>query len=168
MPREKVQGAGSVAQMPRAERELHEELVPHAEPVERSPEAISPMPAAVLRMQATAGNRATSELLARDAVKDKPKAAYTMSIPKLGDFPLLALMLPNNERDDIRVTLSMSDGAKFQGPGLTATYPTIVIKGAVTITLTDVVIAGYSLSGGTLGEEPIVELSLNAAKRELK
>jgi hypothetical protein len=134
----------------------------------RPPASVAPMPAAVLRMQATAGNRATSDLLARDAVKEKPKAAYTMTVPKMGDFPLLALMLPNNDRDDMRVTLSLSDGAKFQGPRLTATYPTITIKGTITITLTDVVIAGYTLGGGTLGEEPIVEIALNAAKREIK
>jgi hypothetical protein len=134
----------------------------------RPPASVAPMPAAVLRMQAAAGNRATSDMLARDAVKAKPKAAYTMTVGKMGDFPLLALMLPNNDRDDIRVTLSMSDGSKFQGPGLTATYPTITIKGAITITLTDVVIAGYTISGGTLGEEPIVEIALNAAKREIK
>jgi hypothetical protein len=154
--------------MRRAERE-RDDLTPAADQALVSPPAVvAPMPAAVLRMQATAGNRATTGLLARDAVKDKPKAAYTMTVPKMGDFPLLALMLPSNDRDDVRVTLSMSDGAKFQGPGLTASYPTITIKGAITITLTDVVIAGYNLTGGTLGEDAIVELSLNATKREIK
>jgi hypothetical protein len=152
--------------MRRPERERSEGLAPAVEPA--MPAVVAPMPAAVLRMQATAGNRATTGLLARDAVKEKPKAAYTMSIPKLGDFPVLSLHLPMNDRDDIRVTLSMSDGAKFQGPGLTAGYPTITLKGAITITLTDVVIAGYTMTGGTPGEEPIVELSLNAAKREIK
>jgi hypothetical protein len=151
--------------MRRSERELSEEPVTV---VASPPAVVAPMPAAVLRMQATAGNRATTELLARDPVKEKPKALYTMSIPKMGDFPLLALMHPNNERDDIRVTLSLSDGAKFQGAGLTATYPTVTIKGPITITLTDVIIAGYNISGGSGGEEPIVELALNAAKREFK
>jgi hypothetical protein len=136
----------------------------------RPPASVAPMPAAVLRMQATAGNRATSDLLARaPAAKEKPKASYSMSIPKMGDFPVLSLVLPNNERDDIHVTLSQADGAKFQGPGLNASYPTVTVKaGTVTITLTDVLISGYTLSGGNLGEEPLVELSLNATKREFK
>jgi hypothetical protein len=157
--------------MPRAERERDEDLAPAVERAIPSPvEAVAAMPAAVLRMQATAGNRATSDLLARaPAAKEKPKAAYSMSIPKVGDFPVLSLVLPNNDRDDIHVTLSQADGAKFQGPGLNASYPTVTIKaGAVTITLTDVLISGYTLSGGSLGEEPLVELSLNAAKREFK
>lgn len=173
MPREKVQGAGSVAQMPRAERELAEELVPHAEPAERAPEVVAPMPAAILRMQASAGNRATSDLLARapdkGAVKEKPKSAYTMSIPKVGDFSVIALMLGNSDKDDIHVTLSLEDGAKFQGPGLTANYPTVTIKaGSVTITLTDVIISGYSVSGGAHGDDALVDLALNAQKREVK
>lgn len=155
--------------MPRAERE-RDDLTPAADQAVVSPPAVvAPLPAAVLRMQATAGNRATTGLLTRDATKEKPKAAYTMSVPRMGDFPVLSLVLPNNERDDIHVTLSQADGAKFQGPGLNANYPTVTIKaGAITITLTDVLISGYTLSGGTLGEEPIVELSLNAAKREFK
>jgi hypothetical protein len=170
VPREKVQGVGTVAQMSRAERQLEEEFVPQAEAPERSPELVAPMPAAVLRMQATAGNRATSDLLARAPTKDKPKpkAAYTMSIPKFGDFPVLALMLGNSDKDDIRVTLSVGDGAKFQGPGLTAVYPTVTIKGAVTITLTDAMITGYSVSGGTFGQDAVVEIAFNAQKREIK
>jgi hypothetical protein len=175
VPREKVQGAGSVAQMPRAERAFEEELVPQAESPEPSPAVVAPMPAAILRMQAAAGNRATSELLARapdkGAVKEKPKpkSAATMSIPKMGDFPVLALVIPRTDRDDFDVTLSQEDGAKFQGPGLTANYPTITIKtGAVTITLTNAVITGYSLSGGTLGEDALVNIAFNAEKREFK
>lgn len=65
MPREKVQGAGSVAQMPRSERELREDLEPTTGRVAPSPEVVPPMPAAVLRMQEAAGNRATADLLAR-------------------------------------------------------------------------------------------------------
>jgi hypothetical protein len=155
--------------MPRAERELQEELVPHAEPSERSPEVVAPVPAAILRMQASAGNRATSELLARDAAKEKPKSAYAMSIPKVGDFPLQSLMLGNSDKDDIHVTLSLEDGAKFQGPGLTANYPTVTIKaGSVTITLTDVIISSYSISSGPVGEDAVVDIALNAQKREVK
>lgn len=133
------------------------------------------MPAAILRMQAAAGNRATGQLLARapdkGAVKEKskPKAAYTMSIPKMGDFSLLSLVIPRTDRDDFDVMLSQEDGAKFQGPGLTANYPTITIKaGTVTITLTNAVITGYSLSGGSMGEDAVVNIAFNAEKREFK
>jgi len=157
--------------MPRAERALHEELVPHAAPVDRSPEVVAPMPAAVLRMQAAAGNRATSDLLARDAVKDKPKtkAAYTMSIARYGDFPLLALNLPNRDEDDIVVTLDLADGARLQGRALSDLLRTVTIKGpTLTITMTDVVISGYSVSGGTAGEDAVVMIQLSAQKREFK
>jgi hypothetical protein len=169
VPRAKVQGAGSVAQVPRPERELSEDRAPAIEPAVASPMAVvAPMPAAVLRMQATAGNRATSDLLARDSVKQKPKAAWTMTIPKLGSFPLLSFQLPGNDKGDVTVSLSVSDGAPLQGPVLTQVFPTVTIKGAVTITLTDAMITSYSMSGGTFGEEPVLTLAFNAAKREIK
>jgi hypothetical protein len=135
----------------------------------RPPAGVAPVPAAVLRMQATAGNRATRDLLARDPVQAKPKALYTMTIAKHGAFPLLAFALGNSERDDIRVTLALSDGARLQGAALTDSFRTVTITGpTLTITLTDVVISNYSVSGGTGGQDAVVDLALNAQKREFK
>jgi hypothetical protein len=174
VPREKVQGAGSFAQMPRAERELGDELIPHAEPAERSPEVVAPMPAAVLRMQATAGNRATSDLLARapdkGAVKEKAKAkaTYTLTIPKRGEFPAQSLTMGNHDRDDIYMTLALEHGMRLQD-ATSDFFPTVTITSpSFTITLSEVVISAFSISGGTYGDEAIVTIALNAKKKEFK
>lgn len=65
--------------------------------------------------------------------------------------------------------LSLDDGAKFNGPGLTAVYRTVAITaGALTITLTDAIISSYQVSGGTNGQDATVEIAFNAPKREFK
>jgi len=96
VPREKVQGAGSVGQMPRSERERREDLEPTTGRVETSPEVVAPMPAAVLRMQESAGNRATADLLARVPARGSGKpepipdnVPYgTMSVEDYGQYQL--------------------------------------------------------------------------------
>jgi hypothetical protein len=159
--------------MPRSERELREDLAPTTErAVASPPEVVAPMPAAVMRMQATAGNRATTELLARAPAKDKPKAAarYTMTIAKLGEFPLTSVQLGHGDRDDIVVTLGMSDErGRLHGPALTAVYPTVTIAtSSVTITLTDVLISSIDFKDDPAGEEAVVTVALNASARKIK
>jgi hypothetical protein len=148
-----------------AQREPEEEAVPVAE---QPPGSVGPMPAAVLRMQAAAGNRATADLLARAGQgRDQGEAEGQGRLDDDGRtvrrLPAARATLPNHDKGDIDV----ADGARLQR-ALSDLLRTVTIKGpTMTITMTDVVISGY-VSGGTHGDDAVVTVQLNAQKREFK
>ena len=162
--------------MPTSERELREDLAPTTErAVPSLPEGVAAVPAAILRMQAMIGNRATSGLLARDGraresapTKEKPPPApdNTVMVDGLGRYKVHSF----NRASDTSVSVMLDagkDAAKLHAAaGTGKPIATVTITtGGHTITLHNVIIAGIH-EAGSPGSDPVTVVELDAQSTE--
>jgi hypothetical protein len=132
--------------MPRSERDRREDLVPTTGRVAPSPEVVAPMPAAVLRMQATIGNRATGEVLAR--APEKTAVKQGVSVAGFGEYKLYSFHRDSATR--VAVTLDPGDDAAklFSAASQGQPIKTVTIGHAGhVVTLREVVIASVRHGG---------------------
>ena len=128
--------------------------------------ARSPDVAAVLRMQALAGNAATSRLLAREP--KAPAQERTILIEGMGTFALLSFQLSGAKG----VTVELADGpvgprlSQASAQGTTIPSVTIAASGQ-TLTLTEVLVASFQTGGGH-GSAPAISVELQGASREFR
>jgi hypothetical protein len=154
--------------MPRSERERREDLEPTTGRVAPSPEVVAPVPAAVLRMQESAGNRATADLLARVPARGSGKPepvpdnipAGTLDVDGFGVYQAsswaargkaneLTVWIPDSG-DSARLFVASHRGEHIKRIWL--------YSGSRRITLTDVLIVTARAADG------LMELEFNAGK----
>jgi hypothetical protein len=146
----------------------------------RAPQAPAPAFAALLRMQATAGNHATSRYLEQARLarapsetqpppaKEQPRGEAgesTATIDGLGHVKIHSFQWDG--RNGVTVTMDVDGNGpvlsrKASGGERIATVT--ITNGAVTITLTDVLITSYQVSSSGGAGKPTAQVSFEGAK----
>jgi hypothetical protein len=131
---------------------------------------------AVLRMQATAGNRATSRLIARDPAAPEAVPAeksggsgYVMTIEGFGQYEVSSFQ--TTSKNAILVTFDAGKDAARLMQAATEGRPiksvTIAIRDR-TITLLEVVITSVQQAGDPRMDEPLVSVGFDGKSLEVK
>jgi hypothetical protein len=151
-------------------RRVRESLEPADERRVPAPEvAAPPHVQAVLRMQATAGNRATSRLIARDAAEKTGTSSYAMTIADFGIYELSSFHVESKTR----VTVSFDpgkDGSRLMHAAA-AGQPiksVTISAGGRTVTLTEVVIASFNHAADPARGDTIVSVEFDAKDVDIK
>jgi hypothetical protein len=136
--------------------------------VPRPVPAPSPDVAAILRMQAGAGNAATSRLLAREEAK-APAQERTIVIEGVGTLPVLSFQLVRDKGVSVQLEDGPAGPKLFQASSTGTPFPsaTLAVSGGHTLVLTDVLVMSFSY-GGNHGEKPTISIELQGASREFK
>lgn len=125
--------------------------------------------AAVLRLQALAGNRATSRLVAR-APADEPAPAapggratgYTMKVAGFGEYAVASFQAAGKTALAVTFTAGPDSARLLHAASNGDPIASVVIASAThTITLTDAVIASVSQAQPFEGGEPMVSVEFN-------
>ncbi|MEA2386050.1 MAG: type secretion system secreted protein Hcp [Thermoleophilaceae bacterium] len=148
---------------------------------ERAPEArLSAEP--VLELQRTIGNRATGQVLAREAVEADTKRQAVIDVTDLGRIPLLSWsrggtggvgVAHSGKLQTTELVLSSATG-KFSAKIMEAVtkgthFDTAVLTGnGITITLKDVIVSNYSSGGGSGPDGAVDQWTLTFASIDYK